>query len=735
MDDGVIMETRSDAETLIGSPGAMKDAWEYWTDAWQRSVLFLDVMRKRGNTYVDHLKEGQPPVLTFRYEMILDGRQFRQPVNYALVRIVDRRLEEQERKVKNDQRSGIRAKVLPKRPIIIIDPRAGHGPGIGGSKRDSEIGMALTNGHPVYFILFYTEPMPGQTLTDVEDAEVRFVEEVLRRHPNLDKPAIMGNCQAGWAAALLCADRPDLVGPLVLNGAPLSYWAGVEGANPMRYRGGLAGGVWVNTFLSDLGNGRFDGANLVSNFESLNPANTWWTKQYNLYSQVDTEEERFLKFERWWGGFFLMNSEEIHFIVNNLFVGNKLERGDLELREGQKLSLKNIRSPILVFASRGDNITPPQQALGWITRVYESAEDIRRHGQVIVYIVHSDIGHLGIFVSGAVAQKEHREIIGNFDMIEYLAPGLYEMVIDEGDGSLGQTDFKPRFEERTFEDIYALGTEEAQEEEDFQVVKAVSEWNDTLYRMCVRPWLQMMVTDLSAEIFKQSHPLRFQRYLFSDLNPALRPLKSAAETVRKTRRPVAQQNPFLALEQQLSGAIVDWLNLYRDTRDRHQETLFRLIYSRDILHKALLNGEETSGAAPGEMPASCVPEDIEKAFESGGQAEGLIRVMMAVSMADRIFDRTEYAAAEKIAFSHPVFREIRPAAFKDMVKRQAMVLQADEGRALKSLGALIPEMEDRREAMVLARRIADADGHFSKTEKAILERIRESLHLPKGGAR
>ncbi len=724
------METGNQTEALAGPAGTMKEAWEYWTDAWQRSILFLDIMRKRGNTYVEHLKDGQPPVLTFKYEMILDGRHFRRPVNYALVRIVDRRQEEKQRKDREDQRSGVRARSLPKRPIIIIDPRAGHGPGIGGSKRDSEIGMALDNGHPVYFILFYTDPMPGQTLADVEDAEVRFVEEVLSLHPNLDKPAIMGNCQAGWAAALLCADRPDLVGPLVLNGAPLSYWAGVEGANPMRFRGGLAGGVWVNTFLSDLGNGKFDGANLVSNFESLNPANTHWSKQYNLYAQVDTEEDRYLKFERWWGGFFLMNSEEIHFIVNNLFVGNKLEKGDLELREGEKLSLRNIRSPILVFASRGDNITPPQQALGWITRVYESAEDIRRCGQVIVYIVHSDIGHLGIFVSGAVAQREHKEIIGNFDMIEYLAPGLYEMVIEEGDGGLGQTDFKPRFEERTFDDIYALGREEEKEEDDFQVVKAVSEWNDTLYRVFARPWIQMAVTDLSAEIFKQSHPLRFRRYIFSDLNPALRPLKAAAGMVRKTRRPASQDNPLLALEKQTSEAIVSWLNLYRDTRDRHQEALFRMIYGREFLHKALLGREAAPDNASGQRPPAC-PVEVEKAFESGGYAEGLVRIIMAVSMADRVFDRTEYAAAEKVAFSHPVFQGIRPAVFKDMVKIQAMALQADENRALQALGKLIPGEEDRREAMALGRRIADADGHFSKTEKAMLERVREGLRLRK----
>lgn len=721
------MEKESSLHALSGRTGAFKDAWEYWTDMWQRSVLFLDAMRKRGNSYVDHLKDGQPPVLTFRYEMILDGRQFKRPVNYALVRIVDRRAEEEQRKRRDERRSGTYVKVLPKRPIIIIDPRAGHGPGIGGSKRDSEIGMALTNGHPVYFILFFTEPMPGQTLTDVEDAEIKFVEEVLARHPNLDKPAIMGNCQAGWAAALLCADRPDLVGPLVLNGAPLSYWAGVEGANPMRYRGGLGGGVWMNTFLSDLGNGKFDGANLVANFESLNPANTYWSKQYNLYSQIDTEEERYLKFERWWGGFFMMNSEEIHFIVNNLFVGNKLERGDLELREGQKLSLKNIRSPILVFASQGDNITPPQQALGWITRVYESAEDIRRHGQVIVYIVHSDIGHLGIFVSGAVAQKEHKEIIGNFDMIEYLAPGLYEMVIDAGSGSMGKTDFKPRFEERTFDDIYALGTEGAEEEDDFEVVKAVSEWNDTLYRMWVRPWLQMAVTDLSAEIFKQLHPLRFQRYIFSDLNPAVRPVKSLADMVRKTRRPVSPDNPLVDLEKQGNKVVVDTLNLYRDARDRHQETLFRSIYGREILHKAFVNGRQGVCDTPGAMPPLCIPEEIEKAFESGGHAEGLIRVMMAVTMADRIFDRTEYAAAEKVALSHPIFSEIRPAVFKDIVKQQAMVLQLDEERAVKALGKLIPKPEDRREALELGRQIADADGYFTKTEKAVLEKIRKGL--------
>jgi len=270
---------------------------DYVVDSMQRSIIFTDILRKRGNNYIKHIRSGQPPVLTFNYEMILNAKDFERPVNYALVRISDRRrsdivMESVNRRLK-DKDNAIR----PKRPIVIIDPRAGHGPGIGGSKRDSEIGMALWHGHPVYFILFYTDPIPGQTMPDVIAAIEQFIEKVVELHPDADAPAIMGNCQAGWAAALACADRPGVAGPLALNGAPLSYWSGVAGVNPMRYKGGLLGGVWVNSFFSDLGNGVFDGANLVLNMELLNPANTFWTKQYNVYRQVDTEEERYLAFE------------------------------------------------------------------------------------------------------------------------------------------------------------------------------------------------------------------------------------------------------------------------------------------------------------------------------------------------------------------------------------------------------------------------------------------------------
>ena len=278
----------------------------YMVDATQRSFLFWEVMRQRGNRYREHLSKTAPHVLDYRMEVIVDGRTLERPVNYLLVRVVP----------PPDVEIG-----QTRRPFVIVDPRAGHGPGIGGFKADSEIGVAFKAGHPCYFVGFLPDPMPGQTIGDIARAEAVFLEKVVALHPDADgKPCVIGNCQAGWAVMMLAAIRPELFGPIIIAGSPLSYWAGVRGKYPMRYSGGLLGGSWLTAFASDLGHGKFDGAWLVQNFENQNPANTLWSKHYNLYSKIDTEAARYLDFERWWGGHVNLNAEEIQFIVDELFI-------------------------------------------------------------------------------------------------------------------------------------------------------------------------------------------------------------------------------------------------------------------------------------------------------------------------------------------------------------------------------------------------------------------------------
>ena len=65
-----------------------REGTEYAVDFAQRSALFWDTLRQRGNGYIEHERAGKPPLLAYEYEMLSDGRKFEHPVNYALVRIV-----------------------------------------------------------------------------------------------------------------------------------------------------------------------------------------------------------------------------------------------------------------------------------------------------------------------------------------------------------------------------------------------------------------------------------------------------------------------------------------------------------------------------------------------------------------------------------------------------------------------------------------------------------------------
>ena len=118
--------------TSTGTPptSITSDTYAYHAEFWRRSVLFLDTLRVRANNMLAHEQAGLPPLLNFEYETILDARSFESPLNYALLRITGHGKEMAEE-----------CEVPGARPVIIIDPRAGHGPGIGGFKRDSEVGI------------------------------------------------------------------------------------------------------------------------------------------------------------------------------------------------------------------------------------------------------------------------------------------------------------------------------------------------------------------------------------------------------------------------------------------------------------------------------------------------------------------------------------------------------------------------------------------------------------------
>ncbi|MDM0015379.1 TerB family tellurite resistance protein [Variovorax sp. J22P168] len=719
---------------------AAQAAAEYGIDAWQRGILTLDVLRERGNQYLEHSRSGKPPVLVFDYDVVLDAREFPKPANYALARI------------KPDT---THARTDPKkRPFVVIDPRAGHGPGIGGFKMDSEIGIALQHGHPCYFVMFFPTPMPGQTIESVCAAEIAFMRKVNELHAGADgKPFVIGNCQGGWALIMLAALAPDSVGPILLAGSPVSYWAGVEGKNPMRYSGGLMGGTWLASLAGDLGHGKFDGAYLVNNFESLNPSNTYWSKLYNLYSQVDTERERFLEFEKWWGGLFLMNKEEMEWITRNLFVGNKLSAGEVESFDGRhRVDIRNIRTPIVVFASWGDNITPPQQALNWIPDAYASVDEIRLNEQTIVYCLHEKIGHLGIFVSAGVAKRETSELASALDLIETLPPGLYEAVIqDTQPDTPGLAYVEGRyliqFAPRTIEDILAFD-DGRKDEQAFEVVERVAEINQGLYDTFGSPLVRAMTSETGAEAARAINPSRMERWALSNLNPWMFWVQALADNVRANRRPVTPDNPFSKTERAVSGQIEQSLDRVRDGRDEMSERMFKAIYEAPWLAAAVGLGTDALGRRG---PRSATWEqselkrlkrvEIESQFESGTLTDAWARLLLYVRREENVVDERPYNLMRRMIEEIDPDRRPAPAAVKAAMKRQAFVLALDEERAIAALPGLVPEMQQRSKGFEAARRVAGARGALTAHQEERFRRVAALLSIddkpvrPRAGTR
>lgn len=690
-----------------------QDASAFWIDAAQRTVLFWDTLRQRGNNWIAHEKAGKPPLLDFEWEMIADARKFEKPVNYALVRIIPP--------------AGALSTDPKRRPFVVIDPRAGHGPGIGGFKQESQVGVALKAGHPVYFVIFFPEPEPGQTLADVSYVEAEFLRIVQQRHQATRKPVIIGNCQGGWAAMLVGALAPELCGPIAITGAPMSYWAGNDGENPMRYAGGILGGVWPALFASDLGAGKFDGANLVDNFEYLNPSNTYFGKLYNLYSRIDTEPERYLEFERWWGGYFMMERQEIKWIVENLFVGNKLASGAAQWSQERAFDLRAIKSPIILFASLGDNITPPQQAFNWVADIYKTTDELKANGQVIVGLMHQSVGHLGIFVSGSVAKREHAQIVDLIQYIEHLPPGLYAMQVEEKRNDEGRVVYDVVLDERRVEDLQKFQKYSRRDEQAFKAVAATSDALTCAYESFVAPVLGAAVTPAVAAVGRAMHPQRMQRWALSDLNPWLRPLNEAANFVKANRAPRNENGPSALFEHWMAAVTSASLDYYRDIRDANVEHAFFRIYGPAAFFMTAPDATMQAPDVHVEARRGVNADGALACIREGDRTAAMTRVTLLLMKSGK--DRGRVSAMKKVRglFGKDIGLLALPQDdARKIVREQSYIVDLAPEEAVATLPHLLASQADKQAAFKFLDKV-QSRMDVNPEQQRLIAQIRESL--------
>jgi hypothetical protein len=362
-----------------------------------------------------------------------------------------------------------------------------------------------------------------------------------------------------------------------------------------------------------------------------------------------------------------------------------------------------------------------------ITDLYDNDNEIIANGQTIVYTLHQSIGHLGIFVSGKVATREHQEFANAMDLIDLAPPGLYEAVITD----VGENTNNPelihgrylfRMEQRSLDDIRALGNNDAADQLRFATAARVSEANLAVYRSTIAPFVRAAATTQSAETMRRLHPARLQFSAFSDENPLMQPVKMLAEAIRADRRPVAADNPLLAIERMTSEWIVACLDAAGAARGAMQEQIFLTTYGSPLLQALMGFGPDAAETLKQvdrdlmrETNQARLRADLESQFEVGGLGAAIIRALLYVRLPERSIDERGFTVAKAIRDARPAGLRLSQAALKEMFREQFLLLVMDQDRAVRALSGLLPtDPATRQAALADIRRVVAASGRISE---------------------
>lgn len=286
-------------------------------------------------------------------------------------------------------------------PTLVLPPQAGHDSCIVDfAPRQSQMMVIREAGLTRAFTLDWVGATPATAGTTISDyvAVVDRAVEHCRASAGQDTVNLVGDCQGGWLATIYAALHPEKVNTLTLAGAPIDFHAG---ETPI----GASSRVLTQRFgrlpyraMVAAGGGVMPGAFVLGGFIAIRPE-AEITKHVDLLRHLDDPEAvaRYEAFEDWFkhtqdiaGAFYL-------WLVEHLFAGNELVRGELEV-DGRRVDMGAIACPLFLLGGRGDHITPPVQ-------VFAAAEHVSTPRELITTRT-APGGHLGLFMGNQALRHE-----------------------------------------------------------------------------------------------------------------------------------------------------------------------------------------------------------------------------------------------------------------------------------------------------------------------------------------
>ena len=227
---------------------------------------------------------------------------------------------------------------------------------------------------------------------------------------------------------------------------------------------------------------------------------------------------------------------------------------------------------------------------------------------------------------------------------------------------------------------------ERADEKPFEAANVVSEFNQRLYELFGRPIVKAFANEYGAKLSREFHPLRFQRWAFSDLNPWLSWLAPAAQAVKASANRFRLDHPARQIESTVSEMTSASLDCYRALRDAAAEATFFQIYGNlDAFYLADQRGDKTSAQPKNPRELPFVKEAL-ASIEQGGYAEALARVGYLMAHEDVPLPLSRLHLAKELIED---YRDLLPKLpFEEMRRiggKQEIIARYERDKAIETL--------------------------------------------------
>jgi uncharacterized protein DUF3141 len=209
--------------------------------------------------------------------------------------------------------------------------------------------------------------------------------------------------------------------------------------------------------------------------------------------------------------------------------------------------------------------------------------------------------------------------------------------------------------------------------------------------------------------------------------------------VRKNRRPVAPDDPFIAMQENVSNQVIAALDGWRDCIEAVAERTFLTVYGSPPLQAAA--GIDPADRGPlrklaknrvyQELLQNRIAE-LKARIPVGGLRQAVIRALIFVNLGRGSVDERGFETVRRLRSR---YGDMPLSEFKTLVRDQFAMLLIDEKAALAALPAMLPaDPATRIQGFNAVRQVMAACGETSAEDERRLSEIRPLFGIGEDGA-